>query len=65
MQENADDLVGELKRYGLTPTIIQEKAQGKERYRVMAATGQSADDARALLQKLDKLGYHGFMIADK
>lgn len=65
MQENADNLVNELKQHGIAATVIHETAQGRDRYRVMAATGQNADEARAMLQKLGKLGYSGFIVADK
>jgi cell division septation protein DedD len=65
MKENADDLVGELTRHGLLPVVIHETKQGKDRYRVLATTGQSGDDARAIVAKLGQLGYSGFLIIEK
>ncbi len=65
MKENADDLVGELTRHGFVPVVLHETAQGKDRYRVLAATGLNGDDARAVLQKLEQLGYSGYLVAEK
>ena len=65
MKENADDLAGELSRHGLFAMIIHEIVQGKDRYRVLAATGLSGDVARAVVQKLGELGYSGFLIPEK
>jgi cell division protein FtsN len=65
MKENADDLVGELTRSGFMPVVVRETIQGKDRFRVLAAAGLSIDDARGVVQTLEKLGYSGFLSAEK
>jgi cell division septation protein DedD len=65
MKENADDLVGELTRRGFSPVVRQERVQGKDHYRVLAATGLDAEQAKAAIARLKKLGFSGFALTEK
>ena len=65
MKENADDLVSELTRRGFSPLVRAENLQGKPLYRVFAGSALSADDARALLEKLHGEGFSGFLVKDR
>ena len=65
VRENADDLVNELARKGFPAAILAESSQGRQRFRVMAATGLTNEDAQAMLLKLTKAGYSGFVASQK
>jgi cell division septation protein DedD len=65
VRENADDLVTEIARKGFTPSIMEDTSQGKQRFRVLAGAGLANDQAQALLLKLTKAGYSGFVAAQK
>ncbi len=65
MKENADDLIGELTRKGFTPSMRTDTVQGASLYRVLAGESLSADDARALLDKLHAAGFSGFLLKDR
>jgi cell division septation protein DedD len=65
MKENADDLMAELTKRGLTPVLRQETVQGKELYRVLAATGLDSDAAKAVLARLNQAGFTGFVVTEK
>jgi cell division septation protein DedD len=65
MKENADDLLAELAKRGFPAVVVRETIQGKDRYRVLAATGLDADAAKATLKKLSDAGFRGFLVQDK
>ena len=65
MKENADDLAAELAKKGFSPHVRTETIQGKEHFRVFAATGIETDAARALLARLRTLGFSGFLVTEK
>ena len=65
MKENSDDLVAELTKRGFTPVVVEESAQGKHRFRVLAAAGLPPDQAKAVLLKLSQAGFSGFLVTDK
>ncbi len=65
VKENADDLIAELTRRGFSPVLRQETLQGKDHYRVFAATGLDAEQARATIARLKQLGFSGFVVSEK
>jgi cell division septation protein DedD len=65
MRENADDLAGELAKKGFVPLVQVETTQGKEHFRVFAATGLEPDPARSVLARLRELGFSGFLVKEK
>ena len=65
MRVNADDLVAELAKRGFTPILKQETVQGRDHYRVFAATGLDIDQARSIVAKLAQMGFSGFPVTEK
>jgi hypothetical protein len=65
VKENADDLVVELVKRGFSPIEREESSKGKALYRVLAAGGLDADQARELLSKLVQAGFNGILVAEK
>ena len=65
MKENAEDLAEELAKKGFSPIVQKETIQGKEHFRVFAATGLDTDSARALLARLREMGFSGFLVTGK
>jgi cell division protein FtsN len=65
VQDNALDLVKELAKMGFNATILHDTVSGKDRYRVLAATGLDSDQAKAALGRLNAAGYAGLVVADK
>jgi len=65
MKENADDLVAVLSREGFTPTIREQRVQGKTLYKVFAGTSLEAEQARTLLEKLRSAGFSGFLVLEQ
>ena len=65
MKENADDLLSELSKRGFAPVVVRERAQGRDRYRVLAGAGLEAEAAKALLKRLSAEGFSGFIVTEK
>jgi hypothetical protein len=65
MKENAEDLVAELTRRGFSPVMRQESIQGKNHFRVFAATGLDGEQARSVIARLKQLGFSGFAVSEK
>jgi hypothetical protein len=65
MKENADDLLSELTKRGFPAVVVLETIQGKDRYRVLAATGLDGDAAKAIVKRLSDAGFRGFLVQDK
>jgi N-acetylmuramoyl-L-alanine amidase len=65
VKENADDLVAELGKKGFTSSVLEDTAQGRQRFRVLAGEGLTNDQAQAMLIKLTNAGYSGFVAAQK
>jgi cell division protein FtsN len=65
VRENADDLVTDLLRKGFSPSVREESIRGVTHYRVFAATGLDADNARELLSRLVRAGFSGFLVVEK
>jgi cell division septation protein DedD len=65
MKENAEDLVAELTRRGFSPVVRQESIQGRDHFRVFAATGLDSEQARSMIARLKQLGFSGFAVTEK
>ena len=65
VQENADYLAADLKKKGFAAVVRHETALGKDMFRVFAATGLEAEQARALQAKLADAGFSGFLVTEK
>jgi len=65
VKENADDLLSELTSRGFAATEVHDTMQGKDRWRVFAASGLDRDAAEAARGKLSTAGFLGLIVSDR
>ncbi len=64
MRENAEDLSSVLTGRGFSVKVRESDGSGRKLYRVFAASAVSAEDAKAVVLRLQELGFYGFIVPD-
>ncbi len=64
MRENAEDLSSVLTGRGFSVRVRESEGSGRKLYRVFAASAVSEEEAKAVVLKLQELGFYGFIVPE-